>query len=799
MEREKPVFQTNWLGHIEVRESSFKTLFLTTLFICLTLFFPQMVQAIPSVSFSATSNTTVLASPRDVAIGDFNLDGKPDLVVTYNSTTATKLSVLLGNGDGTFQPKADYTTATNPLGAAIGDFNRDGFPDLVVTNYSANSISIFFNKADGTGTFNAKIDYPVASSPYGVAVTDLNGDTIQDLVVTRYGTSYVAVLIGKNDGTFNAAVSLSTATNPISVSVGDFNSDGKQDLAVTCYGSSSSCVSVLKGKGDGTFYAKVNYPTIAAGVVANPYDLTLGDFNKDGITDLAVPNYTTNNLSILFGNGDCTFQNATTYSTNLRPEGVVSADYNGDGNLDLAVTNYSSVSVSVLLGDGSGAFPSKMDCATGSGPRGIGTADFNLDGKQDLICSNFSSTNVSLLLNTTPAVSDQLTLSGFIPSLTVGKGDFDLSGLTLQGTDQWGTPINISDRPVTWSVYGSAAGIINDHFLTPLQNGSGTISACIGENTSNSLPFVVQDLSNAGLSGLSVSGGTLNPAFTGETVAYQAEGLGNVNSILVTADCIDPASSLTINGMPTPSGTPCTVGLNQGANLIPIVVTAPDHESQRAYIISVNGTVSDANLAVLTIDSGPLAFSADTVSYTVDVADTVSSITLTATPSDAKAIMIMNGTIIQSGSPSTINLNMGINIINLMVVAQDASTKTYTISVTRAMAAGVVCYEITPISEPAFEVVPTAGNMMEVVVRPGSTGMKYLNVNISPKAGHAGEEVVVFSHFRGYAQLGLIAMQADFDAANTAKAGFNVQPGDRIRVYLVDYLDNDSHSNPVPL
>jgi hypothetical protein len=179
-----------------------------------------------------------------VAVGDFNGDGVPDLAVT-NSGPRT-VSVLLGNGDGTFRTAFNCPVGAAPTCVAVGDFDRDGILDLVVNNNVASgTVSVLMGNGDGT--FRAAGSYAAGISASAVAVADLNGDGILDLAVANGGSNNVSVLLGNGDGTFGAAVNYPAGGGdqpfPRSMAVGDFNGDGTPDLVVA-----SDTVSVLLGK-----------------------------------------------------------------------------------------------------------------------------------------------------------------------------------------------------------------------------------------------------------------------------------------------------------------------------------------------------------------------------------------------------------------------------------------------------------------------------------------------------------------------------------------------------------------------
>ena len=263
---------------------------LTLFFICLSTAFAQ---APPPVSFLEKSAPAAGTSPQSVAVGDFNGDGKPDLVVA----NATNVGVLLGNGDGTFQAAVYYGAGSGPRAVAVGDFNGDGKLDLVVGNVTSGNVSVLLGKGDGT--FQPALNSAADNAPYSVVVGDFNGDGKLDVAVANYNSGDVSVLLGKGDGTFQPVVNYAVGSIPSSVVVGDFNGDGKLDLAVTNV--FDNTVSVLLGNGDGTFQAPVNFDT-----GAYPWWVAVGDFNGDGKPDLAAANGNGNDVSILL--------NTTAYS-----------------------------------------------------------------------------------------------------------------------------------------------------------------------------------------------------------------------------------------------------------------------------------------------------------------------------------------------------------------------------------------------------------------------------------------------------------------------------------------------------
>ena len=360
--------------------------------------FFEVTTATSSIALSAPRGFDAGSGPQSVAVGDFNGDGKPDLAVV--NSYSNNVSILLGNGDGTFQIHVDYPTGAQPGSVAIGDFNGDGKLDLAVVNSYSNNVSVLLG--NGNGTFQPAVSYGTGSGtgPAFVAVGDFNHDGKLDLAVANSNSSNVSVLLGNGDGTFQTAVNYDVGGAPTSIAVGDFNHDGKLDLAVA--NSNSTYVSVLLGNGDGTFQTAVNYDVGGA-----PTSIAVGDFNHDGKLDLAVavpvPGPSTY-VSVLLGNGDGTFQTAVNYNAPYAPDAVAVGDFNGDGNLDLVVGNRSS-NISVFLGNGDGTFRTAVNYSAGYNPSSVAVGDFNNDGTLDLAVANSgSSTTVTVLLQS-PTVS----------------------------------------------------------------------------------------------------------------------------------------------------------------------------------------------------------------------------------------------------------------------------------------------------------------------------------------------------------------------------------------------------------
>ena len=433
---------------------SSKSTAVASLILLSSLFHTPMCAAegCPAPSFSGPLWFTAGSYPVSVAVGDLNGDGRADL--------ATTGSVLLGNGDGTFQAPINYRAGTNPVSVAVGDFNGDGKADLVTVNNSTSPISVSQGNGNvsvllgqGDGTFQGAVNYGAGTAPVSVVAGDFNGDGKLDLVVADAGVyptnGGVSVLLAKGDGTFQAAVNYSAGGFPRSMATGDFNGDGKLDLAVVSHDNYSTSVLVLLGNGDGTFQSPVAY-----GAGPYTYSVAVGDFNADGKPDLAVANFGIGDLvvfssvSVLLGKGDGTFGHAVGYG----PGGtsVAVGDFNGDGELDLAVGNEFSPNDSVLLGKGDGTFQSSVDFTPGwhhqsTTPIALVVSDLNGDGRPDLVKANSFSGDITVLLNTCAFAGIHLgvarTNTGLTFSWPLPYAGFILESITSVGSTNWQRPI----------------------------------------------------------------------------------------------------------------------------------------------------------------------------------------------------------------------------------------------------------------------------------------------------------------------------------------------------------------------
>ena len=435
--------------------------------------FPRSLSA-QTIHFAAHKDYSSGHRPASVAAGDLNGDLVPDLALA-NAGDDTA-SVLLGNGDGTFQPARSVYLGqgAGPQAVAIGDFNRNGRPDLAVANTGSNTVALLLGNGDGT--FQATVTLGAGVSPSSVAPGDFNGDGQPDLAIANTGSNTVSVLLGNGNGTFQPARSFAVDGGPFFVTIGDVNRDSRSDLVVA--NSGSGRIAVLQGHGDGTFQTPLY---LAPGNMLSVWSVAVGDFNGDGRPDLVPANPGADTVSVLLGNGDGTFGIGTGFAAGPGPTSVVPGDFNNDGKLDVAVANdrdgsargiehrlgaarqrrrelpgaadlrgrqhvvgrgrgdfnadgapdlaaanTASTTVSVLLGYGDGNFPAALTIAVGHNPEGLAAGDFNGDGRPDLAASNAGSNTISVLLgNGNGTFQQPLTFAAGQVPVFVAVGDFN--------------------------------------------------------------------------------------------------------------------------------------------------------------------------------------------------------------------------------------------------------------------------------------------------------------------------------------------------------------------------------------
>ena len=424
---------------------------------------------------------TVGGGPAAVAVGDFNNDGKVDVVVANSSSNS--LSILLGNGDGTLRPATNIPVGNQPVALVTGRFHGNANLDIIVANAGTgqNDGSVSILAGNGNGSFQAARNILTGGSPLSIVAAELNADLFLDLAVVDTSNATALIELGNGNGTFRTFDTIQTQPSPIGITVGDFHGNGRQgDLAVIS-GAQTNVVQVFLNSGNGKFSLGFT-PTFA--VSQNPAAVVAADFNHDGKTDVVSASQL-GDISVLLGTGFGRFVSATTFAVGNEPESVVATDLNGDGKLDLAVPNENSNTVSVLLGNGNGGFGPKTDIPVGTNPFSVAVGDFNGDQIPDLAVANSGQFpddhgNISILLGNGDGTyrAPRNILVGNIPAC-VSVGDFNHDGkqdlavanfvdntvsiLRGNGDGSFGAPSTLSFPPFSQILTVRAIDVDGDH------------------------------------------------------------------------------------------------------------------------------------------------------------------------------------------------------------------------------------------------------------------------------------------------------------------------------------------------
>jgi hypothetical protein len=443
-----------------------------------------------TVDFALRTDYPAGDAPLSVAIGDLNGDGIPDLAVANKSDDT--VSILRGNGDGSFTHHKDIPVGYGPTSVAIGDFDRDGKPELAVANEFNNTVSILYSwglfsspllATSVPGPFPARLDIPVGAAPRSLAVGDFNLDGNPDLAVANMSADNVTILLGTGTGVFapgpNSPVSV--GIYPSHLALGDLDRDGIPDLVVA--NKYDNTVSILRGNGDGSFARQADIP---APVGLN--SVALGDLNRDGILDLAATNNVSYTVSIFLGDGTGGFGSPTHYPALEYTYSVAIGDLSGDGIPDLAVSNTVGNTVSIFLGDGTGGFGSRIDLPSDSSflPRSMAIGDLNRDGLLDLVVGG-SNDKVSIYLNSTWVDPAGI----LIPSLSSPVGDGPYS-VAIGDLNRDGIPdlvySNRGDDTVS-ILLGNGDGTFLPSLSPPV--GNFPVSVAIGDLNRDGIPDLV--------------------------------------------------------------------------------------------------------------------------------------------------------------------------------------------------------------------------------------------------------------------------------------------------------------------
>jgi len=503
-------------------------------------------------------NTTL----RSVSLASAYLDGDNNLDVVTGDAAQT-ITVLLGNGDGSFKPKVNYPGCTvgRAMQVVLADFNRDGNTDVALGCSDGTNGGLIIIMGNGDGSFQTPVAY-LTGDVFGIALGDFNNDGLIDIAVSDQTQKNITIFLGAGNGTFSATGS--TITTPDlahGIVVGDFNQDGNDDLAyavtTSVNGSTLSDLYVALGKGDGTFQTPTK---VATGIGEF---LTAGDVNADNLVDVVAATITRpgggnigNSLFVLLGKGNGTFNPTVTYVSDI-PSDPHLTDVNGDGIPDIIAGGSSGALV--YQGKGDGTFLPYQEPSIGGFALtyAVNAGDYNNDGNADLIGTDADTPHAAVSLSQVQQTSDASALTG-VAVLPLGSGihqvDAKYSGDSIYiGSTSTTVPLTAAQVPtnLTLSVSPTSATLSGQAVtltatLNPYTVGPPTTTTD-GETIRfyNSGTLIGTGVLNAGVAtlvttSLPVGSVGLQASFAGDS-NYKAS---SSNTVTVTVSAVTLTSSL---------------------------------------------------------------------------------------------------------------------------------------------------------------------------------------------------------------------------------------------------------------
>jgi hypothetical protein len=582
----------------------------------------QVTTSAQSASFTRT-DYPILGNNHIVA--DLNGDGIPDLA----GTGANAAAVMLGNGDGTFRAKINYPVGGQAQDLAAGDFNGDGRIDLVIS-LNDRGFSLSLLSGNGDGTFNAPVNFENTAaqedSP-AVVATDLDNDGRLDVVLALAISCFVSpcvaartitVMLGFGDGTFQLPFDIDVGTGMQRIAVGDFNRDGIKDLGIA---GDNSRVYTLLGVGNGTFLQQPAITLTADMLFVDATDVDVADLNGDLIQDLIVAIPTNGSrTAILIGKGDGTFQTPRIITEpNLNvPQYQVIADFNRDGFQDIAIAlaNGTQGLMEILNGNGDGTFRSPLMYAvppplSSLGGGALVTGDFNRDGRPDIALP---------AIGASPALMGLVNSTGSV-SVTPAYGNVTATPATVVG----GTPTQITISLVagsvapangfSFSVSSSNSTVLQVPSTVFMPAGSSSVRFNATTRSVTSTQSVTIRIRNnqLGRRNLSV---TVTPAapsptplsLSALTLAASSVIGGNTVQGTVTLNAAAPAATtVTLASSSTSASAPPSVTVAAGATSASFKINTTTVTAATSAIISgtFNGVTRSATLTINPVSAPP--------------------------------------------------------------------------------------------------------------------------------------------------------------------------------------------------
>ena len=558
-------------------------------------------------TFVGGTEYSILAAPFSngaMLSADFTNNGNLDIAVVQSSQSS--VGVLLGNGDGTFQAETSFSTAQSTDAVAVGDLRNNGDLDLVSannpctnTNCPPGTVSVLLGNGDGT--FQTHVDYAAGIQPWSVALGSFRNNGTLDIAVSNYGANTVSMLLGNGDGTFQSQVVYATGSYPQQIAVGDFNKDGYPDLAIA----TNNGVSVLLGNGDGTFKSQISYGTTGSAILA-------ADFNSDGNLDLAVSPSNGQGGFVLLGNGDGTFQNPI--ATAIVGQSLNAADFDGDGKLDLASAELFTDDALVALGNGDGTFQSPtayLGSTEGVGALTVG--DFNGDGVPDLAAGGggINGSAIGIMLSTSfKSISPgslnfgsqgvgTTSLPRIITLSNPSNVKFNIASITATG--------NFVETNTCSASLAIAENCTISVTFSPTVTGQQSGAVIISDSTRIS-PVSVP------LSGNGVSGSFLTPYPAHQNFSPQAIGTKGASAVVQLVNTGNASLSITgisITGTNSSDFTQtnnCDSSIAAGASCTATVTFMPQAPGSRAAMLSITDDAPGSPQSAMLSGTGLGAF-----------------------------------------------------------------------------------------------------------------------------------------------------------------------------------------------
>jgi hypothetical protein len=633
---------------------------------------------IDSSAFSPQINLITGSTPTGLNLADLDGDGKPDLIVAdWGAKSISVFRNISTNGSltpGSFAPRVDFPVGDNPYFMAVGDIDGDGKPDLVVANGGDKFISIFRNISTpgsfSTNSFAARLDLPVGPNPYFVAIRDIDGDGLPDLIVANSGSNNISVLRNLGGGgikttTFAAPTNYVTGGTPFGIAIADLNNDGKPDIAVANQEGTLAVLQNTSTAGRLTFNTPVSWT-----IGGRPLYVAIGDLDNDGKPDIAVANYGNKFISVLRNLGATvgeqqitanSFSNPFNLTASSMSQSLALADLDGDGRLEIVVPSsaglvsiFHNLSTPGVLNAGS--FGSRIDLPAQTNTLSVVIGDLDGDGLPDIIAANDYSSSLSVFRNLTgpaplaPVIIQQprnaaAPIGGSATFNVIASGQpplFYQWFLPPSGEYRGATNASFTVSNLQSSSYQSYAVVVSNAFgavtssvatLTVLQApvielGPQNQVALAGTNVTFSVTAFGSSLNYQWFKNNVLLPSQTNQSLVLSNVAASAAGSYSVNVSNAVGSAASQPATLTILGPPGITLQPQSQSVLAGSNAsfsVVVFVDSTNSFSSLSYQWLFDGlAISNANASLLTINN---AQSNNAGSYEVVVSNMAGSVT----------------------------------------------------------------------------------------------------------------------------------------------------------------------------